>query len=150
MRYASTAPVTAPQPLWPSTTTTLTLSLSASTAKSTLPRHTSPSTLPATRITNRSLNPWPKIISVGTRASEQPTTAANGACLGIPPCLRTIPTSRPLHCTTYFGSSPWVGSRLWQLAIHRANIRLPSSRFRRATSASGGGGFVLGFWGSNR
>ena len=63
-------------------TTTRTLSLSALRAKSTLPMQTSPSTLPATRITNRSLNPWPKSISVGTRASEQPTTTAKGALLG--------------------------------------------------------------------
>ena len=65
-----------------------------------LPRQTSPSTLPATRMTNRSLKPWPKIISVGTRASEQPTTTANGACLGMPPCVRTMPTSSPLQATT--------------------------------------------------
>ena len=101
-------------------------------------------------MTNRSLNPCPKIISVGTRASEHPITTAKGACLGIPPCLRAIPTSSPLHWTTYFGSSPTAGVRDWQLAIHRANIRLPSSRCRRAESASGGGGLVLGFLGSNR
>ncbi len=88
---------------------------------------TSPSTLPATRITKRSLNPWPKSISVGTRASEQPITTANGDCLGISPYVRGIPISRPLHGTTYCGS-PWVSVRVRQLSIHCENNRLPSSR----------------------
>ncbi len=99
-KYASTAPVTAPQPLWPSMTTTRMLSLSALSAKSTLPMQTSPNTFPATRITNKSLNPWPKSISVGTRASEQPTTTANGVWWGISPSERSMPTSSPLHATT--------------------------------------------------
>ena len=115
-----------------------------------LPRHTSPSTLPATQITNKSLKPWPKIISVGTRASEQPTTTANGACLGICPNVRTMPTSSPLHGTTYCGSEPGVSVCVWQLCIHCENIRLPASKVRRAESASGGVVLALGFLGSKR
>src|SRR4051794_20450906 len=138
-RYASTAPETAPQPLWPKITTTRTLSLSALRAKSTLPMQTSPSTLPATRITNRSLKPWPKSISVGTRASEQPTTTPNGLCLGISLEPRIMPTSCALQGTTYRGS-PLLEDAVRQLSIHRANVRLPSSSVRRALSASLGSG----------
>src|SRR6266446_72525 len=36
--------------------------------------------LPATRMTNRSPKPWPKMSSAGTRESEQPSTMANGCC----------------------------------------------------------------------
>src|SRR3954453_12533592 len=111
-------------------TTTRTLSLRAVRAKSTLPMQTSPRTLPATRMTKRSLNPCPKSISVGTRASEQPTTTANGACFGISPCVLGMPTSRPLQGTTYCGS-PCVRVRFRQLSIHWENILLPFSRSRR-------------------
>src|SRR5689334_18717489 len=145
-RYASTAPETAPQPLCPKMTTTRTLSLRALSAKSTLPMQTSPSTFPATRITNRSLNPWPKSISVGTRASEQPTTTPNGVCLGISLLPRTMPTSDALQGTTYRGS-PSVDEALRQLSIHRENVRLPSSSVRRALSASLGSGLADGFVG---
>ena len=148
-RYESTAPVTAPQPRCPIMTMHLTLSLRAFSANSMLPMQTSPRTLPATRMTKRSLKPCPNSISSGTRASEQPTTTANGACLGIWPIVRFMPTSRPLHCTTYRGS-PFETVLVRQLSIHLANIRLPSSSVLRAASASGGGGFTLGFLGSNR
>ncbi len=141
--------MTAPHPLWPSITTSLTLSESAFSAKSIDPRQTSPMTLPATRITNRSLNPWPNSISVGTLASEHPTTTANGACLGTCPWVRIIPTSRPLHWTTYLASlSEDLPVR--QLSIHRENIRLPSSSVFLAAIASRGGFLTLGFLGSKR
>ena len=149
-KYASTAPVTAPQPLWPSMTTTLTLSLRAFRAKSMLPRHSSPRTLPATRMTNRSLNPWPKLISVGTRASEQPTTTAKGDCLGICPCVLGMPTSRPLQATTYWGSVPLVTVLVRQLSIHRAKSWFPSMSRCLAVSAFSGSGLAVGFLGSNR
>mmetsp|Transcript_21847 Transcript_21847/g.75112 ORF Transcript_21847/g.75112 Transcript_21847/m.75112 type:complete len:274 (+) Transcript_21847:660-1481(+) len=38
---------------------------------------------PATRITKMSPKPWSKIISVGTRESEQPSTATEGNCFEI-------------------------------------------------------------------
>ena len=34
---------------------------------------------PATRMTNNAPSPWPKTISAGTRASEQPSMIANGS-----------------------------------------------------------------------
>jgi hypothetical protein len=36
--------------------------------------------LPATRMTNRSPNPWSNTNSAGTRESEQPRMMANGSC----------------------------------------------------------------------
>ena len=46
--------------------------------------HTSPSTLPATLTTKRTLEGWSKIRSIGARASEQPRNRAKGACTGAP------------------------------------------------------------------
>src|SRR5262245_26741450 len=51
-----------------------------STANSTLPIWEGATMLPATRITNRSPRPWSNTSSAGTRASEQPSTIANGSC----------------------------------------------------------------------
>ena len=50
----------------------------------------------------------------------------------------------------YCGSAPAVSVLVRQLSIHFENIRLPSSRVRRAASASGGCCLTLGFFGSNR
>src|SRR4051812_28160725 len=49
-------------------------------ANSTLPTCEGATMLPATRMTNRSPNPWSKISSAGTRESEHPRTMANGCC----------------------------------------------------------------------
>ena len=115
-----------------------------------LPMQTSPRTFPATRMTKRSLNPWPNSISVGTRASEQPTTTANGVCLGIWPNVRFMPTSRPLHCTTYCGSplETVAASGNYPSSARTSGCRpqafcgLPPHREE--------GGFTLGLLGSNR
>src|SRR6185503_10100655 len=55
--------------------------LKTSEANSTLPTCDGATIFPATRITNRSPNPWPNTSSAGTRASEQPRTMANGCWL---------------------------------------------------------------------
>ena len=57
-----------------------------------LPRHSTPSTLPATRMTNRSFGDWSKICSIGARASEQPSTSANGVCTGGAPATSGSPS----------------------------------------------------------
>src|SRR5690606_25921394 len=64
----------APHRVWPSTTTSRMPKRSA--ANSTLPTCDGATTLPATRITNRSPSPWSNTISAGTRASEQPRMIA--------------------------------------------------------------------------
>ena len=46
-----------------------------------LPRTSAPRPLPATRTTKSSFGPSLKTSSIGTRASEQPSTAANGRLL---------------------------------------------------------------------
>ena len=68
----------APQWEWPITTTKRVPNSVA--ANSILPIWEGPTILPATRITKRLPNPWSKMISKGTRASEHPSKMAKGSC----------------------------------------------------------------------
>src|SRR5690606_17107946 len=55
---------------------------SAATAYSMLPSTSEPTTCPAVRTTNRSPNPWSKMISAARRETAQPNSTANGRCRG--------------------------------------------------------------------
>ncbi len=68
----------APHCEWPITTTSRVPNRDA--ANSTLPTCDGATTLPATRMTNRSPKLWSKTSSAGTRESEQPRMIANGSC----------------------------------------------------------------------
>jgi hypothetical protein len=89
----------APHCVWPSTTTRRVPMRSA--ANSTLPTPEGATMLPATRITNRSPSPQSKMISAGTRASEQPRMMANGSVAlesfgRVAPCISASPVMLPV------------------------------------------------------
>ena len=81
-----TAAATAPQWEWPITTNSGVSR--CSTPYSSDPISSSPQTFPATRTTKRSPMPCPKMISGGTRESEQLRTLARGCC----PCAAVAAT----------------------------------------------------------
>src|SRR5262245_31312315 len=76
-KSSSSVAAIAPHWEWPSTTTSRVPNRSA--ANSTLPICDGATTLPATRMTNRSPSPWSNTISAGTRESEQPRMMAEGS-----------------------------------------------------------------------
>ena len=116
----------APQFVWPSTTTNGVPNCAA--ANSTLPTCEGATIFPATRITNRSPRPWSKTISAGTRASEQPSMMAKGACaadkslnwawVGGTPCRRGCSTNRSV-----------AGSQALQRLYCSDHMMLEPSRF---------------------
>src|SRR5262249_28090312 len=106
-----------------------------------LPRHSLPRTLPATRTTNRALQASLKISSVGTRASEQPSTTAKGRCRGALPAVSPMPTSDRSKGLTRVGeAAPSGRSRRPEKA------RLPAHNRSRASAevAGGAGGGAAG------
>ena len=109
-----------------------------STANFKLPSTSVPRPLPATRMTKRSFGPSPKISSTGTRASEQPSTTANGRCFGMPVVLDNKPRSRGstgiIRCTTALSSESFSSSA--------AKARFPSFSRWKAASLSGGRGLA--------
>mmetsp|Transcript_16696 Transcript_16696/g.48467 ORF Transcript_16696/g.48467 Transcript_16696/m.48467 type:complete len:283 (-) Transcript_16696:6-854(-) len=77
----SWAALTAPHNSWPKTTMTFTFKWWTAYCKEAWVEVSK--ALPATRTTKRSPKPWSKIISVGTRESEQPKIATEGNCFVI-------------------------------------------------------------------
>ena len=78
---AFTVAPTAPQPVWPMTTTSRVPNCDA--ANSMEPTTEGATMLPAIRTTNRSPNPSSNKISMGVLESEQPRTIANGRCCSV-------------------------------------------------------------------
>jgi len=81
---ACTVAETAPQRVWPITTTSRVPNWAA--ANSMEPTTEGATTLPAMRTTNRSPKPSSKRISTGVRESEHPSTMANGRCAWLAWC----------------------------------------------------------------
>ena len=83
-----------------------------------LPRHSVPSTLPATRTTKSSLCDWSKISSIGALASEQPRTIPKGRCAGALPSTSEKPSESGLErmtiglFTSPWRTSPWTFSTI--------------------------------------
>src|SRR4029077_6582669 len=114
---------------------------------------------PATRMTNRSPNPWPKTSSAGTRESEQPRTIAKGCCPSASTSRRVglragvaaaaLATNALLPaCNRSSASDALIigGEAAWR-ALHRGPARLGASeitqlarRQRRLASSEGGAG----------
>ena len=100
-----------------------------------------PTPFPATRTTKRSLDFCWKIVSIGTRASEQPSTAAKGRWTGATPGRTPCPTS--LGSSGMTRALPGESSRC-------ANERLPFISFAWASLGLRGARRRDGRSGSNR
>ena len=99
-----------------------------------LPSTSAPKPLPATRTTNRSFGPSLKISSIRTRASEEPSAAANGRCRGMPCSPGCKPkSSRSTSIVRWLVALSDV-----RLSTKLANARFPSSRRDRAAWALAG------------
>jgi hypothetical protein len=88
--------------------------------------HSSPSTFRATRTTKTSFALQSGMCSIGTRASEQPSTSANGACDGMHPCAKGVPIVSGLTGITTSSVCPGFSVACWIRSTCSAKYPFPA------------------------